>query len=572
MSKINNLIIKMQEMEKKIQEKETKDIEKQKIKQEKEAEKLKIKQEKEAEKLKLKQEKEAKDKMKEEMRALKENTKLMKELEKKEAEIKKEKEKQKIKESSIIIENDKHGCDIIIDKLKKTNKLIKSNGRWFYKKYDNANIYTEITKDDDLKNFLFAFINNLNIKKEFNDKIIDYSKNTNGCCYLIKSVISNYEDDEEFIKKLWYSNLYKLCFLDGYYNYKDSKFYKYDNETYTIAYVKYNYDDFKNIEEKHTKFICDKILDPILYDKEQQKYILNWFARGLAGHYEEKTYTIGLGCRNSGKGVLTELFINSLKNYIETFSGENLIIGSKTDDIEKSFKWTIPFEHKRIYLSNEIKTENEDKNKKYVLDGDIIKKISSGGDTLKARALFKDIIEYKIQGRMCLFMNEMLEIAPSDAKKTLTPFIFQSIFVPNITEQQEKMNNLKNTQRKYFLMDDSIKNEINNNKYIHLAFIKILIEAYTNKPLPKPEIINNNEDYLDNSKNDENEIKKVFIFTDNEKDKIKRSELFEIAKDNGLKLTKAKIKMLLLNNGCYEKTINGNIYIYGIKEVNEIKE
>ena len=89
---------------------------------------------------------------------------------------------------------------------------------------------------------------------------------------------------------------------------------------------------------------------------------------------------MGLGNRNSGKGVLYDLFKNTFQDYVGSFNAEELLITRVGDgDVAKKLEWIIPLEFKRLNFSNEIKTE-DNKGNKLKLDGACIKKLSGGGD------------------------------------------------------------------------------------------------------------------------------------------------------------------------------------------------
>jgi hypothetical protein len=462
-------------------------------------------------------------------------------------------------ENIYFIDHDKEGCDILLKKLQ--DQIIKCGNRYFEKYQGNIYIEDTSNKCQKIKDSLFKFINSFEIKMNTTVGPKPYSKTTNGAEKLLKMLWCNLPNDENFISKLWDSNIYKLCFLDGYYDYKTKSFKKYDNETYTTVYINYNYSDLERVSDCDMNYLKTKILDPILFNQEQQKYMLNYLARGLSGHYEEKTWGVALGNRNSGKSVLTDLCLNALNTYANDFTAEQLICQkSGSGDISKKMGWSIPFEFTRLSFSNELKTTDND-GKTLKLDGDCIKKVSSGGDKMKARLNYKDDITFKIQGRMILFMNDLIPITVQDAYETSSLFNFQSIFVDEITDDMKKINNIKEGQCKYFLKDNNIKSLIKNNyNNIHLSFIKLLIESYTVQPIPKPDIMKNNDDFKENDNNEIEQIKDLFEITLNHENKIPLKEVNESIKDNTT-ITKAKAKLILQKFGVVEdRNKNGRFY------------
>ena len=123
-----------------------------------------------------------------------------------------------------------------------------------------------------------------------------------------------------FVNKLWSSNLYKLCFKDGYYDFKNKCFSQYDSITSTTISIKREFPKERN--EDVIKEVYEKLFDPIFWDQEQQSYFLTYVSRALAGIIEEKTWAMGLGNRNSGKGALYDAFKNAFEDYAISFNAE----------------------------------------------------------------------------------------------------------------------------------------------------------------------------------------------------------------------------------------------------------
>lgn len=449
----------------------------------------------------------------------------------------------------IVVETDYDCAKIILEKL--GNKIVKCDGRFFIKLFDNANIYKEDESPNfrNTKEYLIKFILELDtpLKKEVDGFLIPYSENMSGAKNIYEATIGIIDDDNEFVSKMFESNIRKLCFLNGYYDFKESKFKDYDDKTFSIVYVNSNYDD--NVDEKYTKILKDKIINPILYDETTQKQFLNWTARGLAGEYIDKTWTIGLGHRDSGKGVLTQLYLSTFNNYVGTFNADEMLCNRVGNgDMAKKLGWLIPFQFRRLNFSNELKSA-DDTGRKNKLDGNLIKSISSGGDDQKARKNYKDEISFKIQGRMCLFMNDLIETDPLNATETLHIFEFMSIFKDKITEEEIKINNDKECKTKYFLKDDEVKEILIKDENIKKAFIKLIIESYGENKCDR------NADIFNDGFNVKDEIKHIFEITLNKNDKIAISDMNDYNKSYLPKMTKSKIKQTLSCLGVCESVL-----------------
>ena len=469
----------------------------------------------------------------------------------------------------VVIETDEDGAMKIIELLNK--KIIKSCNRVFLKKFEDTNIYEEDLSQrfSNTKDFLLQFILKISFKKNNGGKLMPYSQNIQGSRALVDATFALIERDDGFIGKMWESNLLKLCFLNGYYNYETKTFQKYDDSVYTSVYVNSNYDD--DVSDEYTDILFNKILNPILYNKDAQKRFLNWCARGMAGKSSEKTWSIGLGYRNTGKSILTELFSKSFNSYVKTFNAEEMLCTrAGNGDIAKKLAWLIPFQFTRLNFSNELKTVDES-GKQLKLDGNQVKSISSGCDNKQARQNYKDEIEFKIQGRMCLFMNDLIKTNPNDGMDTLQIFEFLSIFKKEITEDERRINDDAECPTKFFLRDDNIMSVINDPN-IQKAFVKLIINSYTEESMA----VNNADEFNESGEKAEDEIKKHYISTLNKEDKISVSDFNDYNKVYIPTVSKSKMKQLIAKMGVSEKVIKENNkavrYLCGIKKKEQTDE
>lgn len=482
-----------------------------------------------------------------------------------------------------VVENDTHAADKLIEKLKKTKEVIKSKGRFFLKQ-PNGHIYKE-DKSQKIQDTNFKLINlitNENFCKEVSTKIGEikytpYSKNASGVNNILKVLMPKMEDDDEFNEKMWHSCLGKICFKNGYWNFKDKRFVTWDeddkntNQTFSPFCIKKDFPIEFNVNEKETpeeKWIMDKVIVPIFVDKVQRTFFLQWCSRCLAGDYTDKSWAVGLGNRNCGKGVLTGLFNVSFGEYCRAFNAEELVVCRMgAGDVAKKLGWLIPFEYTRLNISNELKT-HDDKDRKLKLDGNAVKSVASGGDTKTARLNFKDEQQFKCQGSMFLMMNEMLEMQPADALENVVTFNFNSEFKTKLTEEDIKNNSIKNNPYKIQIADPKIKETIEQNEKYQLAFVKIILRNYIDtKPDIPEEIKELNDDLHDTSDTTIEILKESFEFTKNVNDIMTVGDVNKILNDNCKRVSKSAFKLAVNRIGIiYGKKDGGQRVYIGIKE------
>ena len=488
----------------------------------------------------------------------------------------------------IVVNTDKEGGAYITDKLK--NDYIISQERIFMR-INNVWTYNDKT----IKRNLVKEIGNMNIFKKCEDMILPYSTMATSCNNMLHFVEPT--EDEDFIDKLWTSNLFKMCFKNGYYDFKKGSLQPYDNETHTS--IKINRDYVEGTEE-NINLVYEKILNPIFNnDTDLMNCFLNYIARGLAGHVEDKNWGVGMGERDCGKGVLVGLLENCFGEYCRSTNSENLLYKNNGTDSAKALSWLVPFEFKRLLLTNEITRDAEGKVK---INGNILKKLSSGGDKIEARVNHKDEINFKIQARVCMFCNDLPPIEPADTKETSYMFRYPSKFLnpdddrlgkPLMrqkytvdtddkiefvfdTEGNKVMENVCNFYKK----DDEIKSWTKKPEIIN-AFISILFKHYgTKTPLSsgmKAEI----EDFKEEEK-EEDRFLDLFNFIgdkewcENDKEWVSIPQINHILRKAKINLSAQKYKNYLNTKGAVKgKRLNENSgkreYCWINMQVNENK-
>ena len=315
----------------------------------------------------------------------------------------------------IIVDNDKEGADYVNDKIK--NDYIICDERIFIR---IDNLWTE-NKHSILRQ-LISIVGNMNIFVEGKDDIICISKTASGCKNILHFV--NPTHDNQFIVKLWESNRFKLCYQNGYWDFKKKKLMPYDDSTLTTIMIKRPYVESK---EEHRKEVWDRIINPIFnHNYQMAQSYLNFNARGLAGDIEDKRWAVCEGERNCGKGVIVGLLENSFENYVGTTNSENFLFKAGQSDSAKSLSWLVPFEFKRLCITNECSKDTEGKIR---INGNILKKLTSGGDRIEARQNYKDEINFKIQARPIIFCNDLPPISPADAKELVYLYSYPSKFI-----------------------------------------------------------------------------------------------------------------------------------------------
>jgi hypothetical protein len=280
--------------------------------------------------------------------------------------------------------------------------------------------------------------------------------------------------DNDWINRTDSSSLGKMLFMNGHYDFKRCLFVygrpigsndKYDSEENgfnpDIVFV-YRIDhEFVNFSEDDMVYmdsIQERLFTLPLGDDVGKYLILN-LARGLAGD-QMKRIMFGLGMTNTGKGILTKACQLSMGQYCDVFTGENLAFNNVNNDEAQKMRWAMLLRNKRLIISNELSTKKK-------LDSVVIKKLSSGGDTIKGRLHGQHEISFTPQYLCILLANDVPEIVPYDdaTQGRVRVYSYTKSFVDEPSNEYE----LKK--------DPNLDNEMKT-RLFQRCFIGLLVKTY----------------------------------------------------------------------------------------------
>jgi hypothetical protein len=350
--------------------------------------------------------------------------------------------------------------------------FITSRGHFFW--YDDG-IYkagNEIVR----KHVLHA-LQSMNIVAQGSEKLLPYSSNArhlHECTRLI--MMDTRFEQEGFLDKLWESNLGYLAFKDG--------IYSFDNKTFTpfseargrlnaFFTHKINRNFPVNVPKKAMDELRSRVINQIFKKKEQRHYFLHCLARALAGKVEDKRWHVCMGERDSGKGVISNLLRLSFGCFVQTFNSENLLCNRLvgTGDAAKKQSWMSSLEFKRICYSNELVLGD----RACKMDGNMVKRLASGGDEVEVRINYKDEERKRLQCTAFLFCNDFPPVDPTDACETLEVFLFGTKF--KSAHEIERVKQTGNCPRHWAPADLSIKGWTKEEHVVD-AFIRLVLDAY----------------------------------------------------------------------------------------------
>ena len=452
-----------------------------------------------------------------------------------------------------------------INSVELKNKLIKCKGVIYYmgdntissnKEFIIMELYDYISE----KNYII----NDGKKQTIVSKIPCYIKQ------IIEGVMNKCPKSENFIDDVWDYTLKKLFFKNGYYDFKINKFVE---GSFNKTFIKINRDYKPSNNQQLRDEINRRIFYPIFtidetnkkeYNERMQLYNYFMYSTGhyLAGDVSMKKWTLLQGMRNSGKGIIGDILKNAFSNYVMTTNSSNFAFKKGCNDSQKALSWLIDYQFVRVALTSEISIGENEK-----LDGNMIKKFTSGGDCLMARKNFQDEMEFKIQSSLIMCCNDCPDIQPSDALEYCDEIFMSSKFISDY----ENKNITKLKGFKYYLKDDTLKTDFLKDNNIINELTNMFIESYYNVEQFPDRLKKQNQD-VNNEDSDYDKINNLFEITNDEHDIVLNQEIKEIMKNNKIKFSFKKVKNQLLKAGASDAKIKKGRGLKCIKIVDDEEE
>jgi hypothetical protein len=359
-------------------------------------------------------------------------------------------------------------------------RLVKCGHRFFYN-HKNC-LYREGEKE--AKDGIMCLAKEVSIVTDMGfGRTAHYSKDTARMNKAIQQVLSNQAiHDDRFVKDTFESNRGYLNYTNGVYSFKEGRLLTFTeakerNIRFTIDTGRAYTADVSQTDRDD--LIC-RIFDGMLPDAEQQKMFFSCLARSMAAEIEDKRWHVCQGQRNASKGVVCKQLESAFGGFVRVTNAENLLVkDGSSQDAAKAQSWLQGLEDARIIYTSEMK------NGQRKMDGDMIKKISSGGDMIEVRQCFTNENLIRLAGMIFVFLNDTPEMNTADAFQSMVAFKF-----PTEYHDQSEFDELQKRGDKppshWRPKDPSINSFILRPGVID-AFTALVFEAYTLEKMAPPQ-------------------------------------------------------------------------------------
>jgi hypothetical protein len=347
-----------------------------------------------------------------------------------------------------------------------------------------------------------------------------------------KEVYNSAPQNDSFIDDIRRNTRGKLCFEDGYFDFAERKYVRQLIDTLARVPSK-----FPKRDEQAVSELTARVIQPIMGDLRES--LMSWLSRGVAGCIVDKSWGCLLGERNSGKSVLINLLEAALgRQLVGTLNAESFMHKEHGDpDTAKAMGFLLQVEHARLVFTNEIEI---DSSRKQQLNGAIIKRFSSGGDYIPARALYQNACSFKLSGRLLMCANDMCECSPSDTCQTLDYFQSPTVFVD--------ADDTRAGTSMYLPKDDSIKDYIQT-EAARSAIIHALCDAYTDEPVRTAQMSTMRQEFV-NGADDRERFNELFEITKSFDDVIPVNTVASLVRGRQINATSRRYNRWLKAEGC----------------------
>jgi hypothetical protein len=430
----------------------------------------------------------------------------------------------------IIVEhdNDLQAVDAFYERHR--GRLVTSKGRSFW--YSDG-IYCD--HEETVKKRILQALQMMNIVMDGKEKLLPYSANYRRAENCSKSILSNVCFEKEgFVQKLWESNLGYIAFKNGVYHFDTRAFIPYSEVEGKVLFTcKIDREFPSSVRSSVSKELSRRVLDPIFKQPEKRVYVLHCYARALAGRIHDKKWHICMGERNSGKGVLCELLKLAFGPFVVTFNSEELLCNRLRGggDAAKNQSWMADLEFARICLSNEIVMGD----RSCKMDGNLVKRLASGGDEIGIRKLYRQEEKIRLQCMAFIHCNDCPAIDPNDACETLEMLSFGTKFA-----SEEEMGSMKEQGRDipdhWEPSDPNIKELIKDPEVID-AFTLAVLDAYSgpNRQAPPACVVRDTRMFRGPStETDMNQISEILQYVDDPSRRVFSKDIKAALEDSGL--------------------------------------
>ena len=317
----------------------------------------------------------------------------------------------------------------------------------------------------------------------------------------VKQIESIVNDDPEFRNKVVHTTYRKIAFKNGYYDCDKEALCDYNRDVYFLMKGSI---DFEESDECVRQEVWDKLFMGVFGTEEVSKYMLQSFARAMAGEIKDKRLFFIIGEPNSGKGTITEVFRLVFASQFNTLNAQDFCAKKSDGNSALSNQHLVQGRDKRVAFLNETSRARGQE-----WNAQAIKVFSNGGESISGRLNYDREAKCFInqQTGFCN-MNDTPKINgfQSDVKvrcvavRTAYSYLSPADYDEKTAKSFEKV------------ADENIKDGFLRRPEILQAFAQLVCEGYVSQRPVMPECVRKETDECFEEEDEETKIKRIFEY------------------------------------------------------------
>lgn len=241
-------------------------------------------------------------------------------------------------------------------------------------------------------------------------KVFDYSGNVKNTKNLMIKLPDVLPRRDGYFKERVHTDIGKLLFPNGIYDFKTGVFTEEFDPSIVFTGRMPRPFPTKNqalVDEIRKISFTDAFSSP-----EMAGVLLHSLMRAFIGDTLRKKFNIGTGWGNSGKGMLATLIHCCMGMLCSDFNGNCLLYKSGQGESARDNGWMMDNVKSRIAIGSEVMMKND--KSAPCIDGNLIKSISSGVDSIKMRGLYEKEVGFVNKATFFMFAQDLPSITPAE--------------------------------------------------------------------------------------------------------------------------------------------------------------
>ena len=241
-------------------------------------------------------------------------------------------------------------------------------------------------------------------------RVFDYSGNVKNTKNLMIKLPDVLPRRDGYFKERVHTDIGKLLFPNGIYDFKTGVFTEEFDPSIVFTGRMPRPFPIRNqalVDEIRKISFTDAFSTP-----ETAGVLLHSLMRAFIGDTLRKKFNIGTGWGNSGKGMLATLLHCCMGMLCSDFNGNCLLYKSGQGESAKDNGWMVENVKSRIAIGSEVMMKND--KSAPCIDGNLIKSISSGVDSIKMRGLYEKEAGFVNKATFFMFAQDLPSITPAE--------------------------------------------------------------------------------------------------------------------------------------------------------------